>query len=151
MDSNSTAHLSHLPAAEYHTNRGWVCTLLGIPGATVIDMRMDGVTIPLERLHISAPYIRFVTPPAQGIHDADVVVAIPTAGGSRWPVPVTVALITLFGVIFGAILNHPWEPGASPGREQAKALRPNESPQGATSMRLPTKRLAAGVPDDQGL
>jgi len=106
MNSTSTVHLCPLTVRDFHPNRGWTCTLLNIPGARIAELRMGGVTIPLERLSVSAPYIRFIMPPEHGVQAADVAVTVPSMRARGLSGPVTVALITLFGVVFASVLDY---------------------------------------------
>jgi len=120
MNSTSTVHLCPLSVRDFHPNRGWICTLLNIPGARITELRMGGVTIPLERLSVSAPYIRFIMPPEHGVQAADVAVAVPSMCTRGLSVPVTVALITLLGVVFASVMDY--ARGSSPKLPQEQSL-----------------------------
>lgn len=113
----------NLPATHYDTDLGWVCPILGEPGATVTDFRMGGETIPLEQLRIDAPYIRFIVRPQNGITDAKVGITLLRTHKKIEPT-IIVAVISLAGVLATALVTYLKGPS---GSEKAQRLVPSDA------------------------
>lgn len=99
-------HWWPLPATQYDTDLGWVCPLLIQPGAELVELRMNGQTIPLEQFKVTSSYIRFINLPPTGIADAKVAINIESAPKLKVDTAIIVAIIGLTGVLATATVNY---------------------------------------------
>ncbi|MDQ1921187.1 hypothetical protein [Massilia pseudoviolaceinigra] len=92
-----------LIASKYDRDLGWFCAPLAQEGAKVTEFRMNGETIPLEKIRIDPPYIRFIVDLPSGVTDASAKISA-RAPSTKINTQIVVALITVFGTIISAYL-----------------------------------------------